>query len=358
MSGKSNSASYSQNRTDTMIGAGVRIDGNIAFTGVLRVQGNILGEVLCDLDSSGTLVVDSSGSVTGTITAPHIVVRGHAYGPVHSSRSIQIQEGACVAGDAFYNEIGIHAGGVIDGSLTPTVPIEDRSRQEHRVQVADAPAINDYGMQLTNGGGLAGRFGSWRNLGGAIVLVMGVATLLWMNREPTVIVPPAADVALKADSAMKGAVVAQAAPVARDGLQDSPKAGAGDAVPLASGANADTNAIDQKSSPDRGETDPDKVVPVQGVNPRKPAGVILVISREPSVLFKKKRQDTGDGTRINVSQGVRVSIAVAKDEILRVDKGRDTEIIYQGRKVAPRTVESGAWISFVPHSASDAGDER
>lgn len=90
------------------------------------------------------------------------------------------------------------------------------------------------------------------------------------------------------------------------------------------------------------------MVKVQGVNPGKPAGFFLLIGKEPSVLFRKKRQEEGEGVRIAVSQGEAVSIPIAKNEIFRVAEGRDIEIFYQGRKVAPKTIESGAWMSFVP----------
>ena len=41
-----------------------------------------------------------------------------------------------------------------------------------------------------------------------------------------------------------------------------------------------------------------------------------------------------------------------------VAEGRDIEIFYQGRKVAPKTIESGAWMSFVPQGARAAGEDR
>lgn len=143
---------------------------------------------------------------------------------------------------------------------------------------------------------------------------------------------------------------------ASGGLPDGPKAVAGDAAPLVPGPDANTNAKSavQDSPPDTHEADTDKVVRVQGVNPGKPAGFFLLIGKEPSVLFKKKRKDPGEGKRIDVSQGATVSIPVAKDEMVRVAEGRDIEIFYQGRKAAPKTIESGAWMSFVPQSPGEA----
>jgi hypothetical protein len=98
------------------------------------------------------------------------------------------------------------------------------------------------------------------------------------------------------------------------------------------------------------------VVAVQGIDPAKPAGIFWAISKAPLVLYKKKREDPADGTRIDISEDATRSIAIAKDEIFRVANGRDIQIFYQGRKVAQNTIESGAWMSFVPQSPSESSD--
>lgn len=98
MSGTSSSAASAQNRTDTMVGAGMRVDGHIAFTGVLRIQGDVLGDVACQGDAGGTVVVDATGSVTGAVGAPRIVVRGRVLGPcIPRSRSTSSRAAASSA---------------------------------------------------------------------------------------------------------------------------------------------------------------------------------------------------------------------------------------------------------------------
>lgn len=361
MSEKSKSVRHSQSRTDTLIGADLRVEGNITSTGVLRIQGDVHGDVSCDVDSGGTIVVDKSGNITGTVKAPHIVVSGHVSGPLHSLESIEIQEGACVVGDAFYKEIDIHAGGVLEGTLTPRGLLEgDRLQQEHRIQMPEPAAPNEHDMPpadaVAAGSRLGGRFGGWRKLGAVFALLVAVLAVVLLNRGPAPVAPPATDVAIAANSSAKGTSAAQAVPVASGEQQDGPKAVAGDAVPLVPGPDANTNTKSgaQDSPSAIPEADPEKVVRVQGVNPGKPAGFFLLIGKEPSVLFRKKRQDPAEGTRIDVAQGETVSIPIAKDEIIRVAKGRDIEIFYQGRKVAPKTIESGAWMSFVPQLPSGA----
>jgi cytoskeletal protein CcmA (bactofilin family) len=349
LSEKSKSVRPAQSRTDTLIGADLRVEGNITSTGVLRIQGDVQG----DVDSGGTIIVGKSGNITGSVKAPHIVVSGHVSGPLHSVESIEIQEGACVVGDAFYKAIDIHAGGVLEGTLMPGGLLDgDRLQQEHRIQMPEPATQDEHDMPPADAvaadGRQGARFGSWRKLSAAFALFVAVLAVVLLNRGPAPVAPAASDVASAADSATKGTSTAQAVPAASGGPQDGPKAVAGVAAPLVPGPDANARSGAQDSPPDTPEADADKVVRVQGVNPGKPAGFFLLIGKEPSVLFKKKRKDPGEGKRIDVSQGATVSIPVAKDEMVRVAEGRDIEIFYQGRKVAPKTIESGAWMSFVP----------
>lgn len=351
----------SQSHTDTRIGAGARVDGNIIFTGFLRIQGDTLGDVSCGAGVSGTMVVAQSGNVTGTITVPRIVVSGRVSGPVHSSELIEIKPGAHVAGDVVYKTIDIHLGGVIEGSLTPGFSMDrDQPAQEDRIQSPQPPAAGEYGMPGANavpaGGRFGERFGGARKLGAAAALLIAVIALLLANLDPALMAPPAADVAREADSPAQEAAAAQTAPAGSDGPKDSPRAVGANAISPVPGSDADTKSAVQAPRANLPAKDQGNVVAVQGFNAGKPAGIFWAISKAPSVLYKKKREDPADGTRIDISQGATQSIAIAKDEIFRVANGRDIEIFYQGRKVAQNTIESGAWMSFVPQSPSEASE--
>jgi len=80
--------------------------------------------------------------------------------------------------------------------------------------------------------------------------------------------------------------------------------------------------------------------------------VVLVIANEAAILFKKRRDEPEPGTRIDLAQGGTKTIAIARDDILRVEQGPDIELLYQGRKVAPKMVRSGQWMGFTPHPRS------
>jgi cytoskeletal protein CcmA (bactofilin family) len=361
-------ANDSGSHSVTLIGAGARVDGSVAFKGVLRVQGEILGDVACDGTAHGMMVVHKSGNVTGTIKSPKLVVSGRILGPVFSSESIEIHEGASVLGDAHYHRIDVRAGGVIDGLLTPTEPTDqDRSRQERPLPASQTPAIEESDAPPATRSGMVQRPGGGRRLGAALVLVVALLAVAfaWMRREPRDIAPAATplvfDVAPPAKEVSPVPPVPPAPP-ARAVAGDAPQPVVGNVSPLRpdkkeNGKDA-VQAVAQSLPLIRPlAADEEKVVAVQGLNPDRPADVFFVHSKESSVLFKKKRGESAEGTPIDVHRGAKVRIAIDQGEIFRVAEGRNIDVFYQGRKVSPRIIASGAWMNFTPLLPGEAGSQ-
>lgn len=114
MFGKSNKA---QNRIDTLIGSGTVIAGDVTFSGGLRVDGEIKGNVRASPDHAGTLVVSEHARIEGEISVTHLVINGTVIGPVQSSEFLELQAKARVTGDVEYNTIEMHLGAVVQGRL-------------------------------------------------------------------------------------------------------------------------------------------------------------------------------------------------------------------------------------------------
>ncbi len=110
-------ANKSQTRIDTLIGAGTRIEGDITFTGGLRVDGEIKGNVNATGDQQGTLVISEQARIDGDINVAHLVINGAVNGAVCSSEMVELQALARVTGDVQYSTIEIHLGAVIQGRL-------------------------------------------------------------------------------------------------------------------------------------------------------------------------------------------------------------------------------------------------
>jgi len=112
-----NRTSKPQNRIDSLIGANARIEGNVVFSGGLRVDGMVRGNVAALAGETGTLMVSADARIDGEVQATHIVVSGMINGPVHATETLELQAGSRVKGDVYYKSIEIHQGAVVEGRL-------------------------------------------------------------------------------------------------------------------------------------------------------------------------------------------------------------------------------------------------
>ncbi len=106
-----------QNRIDSLIGATTRIEGNVFFSGGLRVDGAVRGNVAALPDQPGTLVLSEHARIDGEVQAAHVVVNGTINGPVDSRETLELQASSRVKGDIHYKSIEIQQGAVIEGRL-------------------------------------------------------------------------------------------------------------------------------------------------------------------------------------------------------------------------------------------------
>jgi cytoskeletal protein CcmA (bactofilin family) len=115
-----------QNRIDSLVGAGTRIEGNVSFTGGLRVDGEIRGNVIADLSKPSTLVLSEQARVDGEIRVTHLVVNGTIVGPVNASDYLELQSKAKVTGDVHYKTLEIQLGAIVEGRLIHLAEAEDK----------------------------------------------------------------------------------------------------------------------------------------------------------------------------------------------------------------------------------------
>ena len=112
-----NKTSKPQNRIDSLIGVTTRIEGNVIFSGGLRIDGMVRGNVVAVAEQPSTLVLSVDARIDGEVQAAHIVVNGSINGPVHATETLELQAGSRVKGDVYYTSIEIHQGAVVEGRL-------------------------------------------------------------------------------------------------------------------------------------------------------------------------------------------------------------------------------------------------
>ena len=112
-----NKSAAPQNRIDSLIGGSTRIEGNVYFSGGLRVDGTIRGNVNALPDQPGTLVLSEQARIDGEVEVAHLVVNGTINGSVHATETLELQSSSRVKGDVHYKSIEMHQGAVIEGRL-------------------------------------------------------------------------------------------------------------------------------------------------------------------------------------------------------------------------------------------------
>ncbi len=110
-------ASVPQNRIDTLIGAGTTVTGDIVFSGGLRIDGEVRGNVRATDDQASTLVVSEHARIEGEVVVSHVVINGTVIGPVVSKGLLELQAKARITGDVEYHSIEMHLGAVVQGRL-------------------------------------------------------------------------------------------------------------------------------------------------------------------------------------------------------------------------------------------------
>lgn len=96
---------------ESVIGEELTINGDIASTGAIRVDGVVRGDISCD-----SITITPNGSVEGRITARRISVRGRVTGGITGGR-VMIYTSAVIDADILHQGIGIEMGTRFEGRL-------------------------------------------------------------------------------------------------------------------------------------------------------------------------------------------------------------------------------------------------
>ncbi len=103
---------------DTLVGVNTDMKGDISFSGGLRIDGKVKGNITARADDNSTLVLSENAVVTGDVSVPHMVINGKIKGNVRSSERLELQAKAEITGDVVYKVLEIAAGAQVNGSLT------------------------------------------------------------------------------------------------------------------------------------------------------------------------------------------------------------------------------------------------
>lgn len=103
----------------SLIGEGMVVQGNVKFADGLRIDGQVLGDVVADGEGRTILVISDNARVQGRVVASHVIINGEVRGPLHSTELLELQPKARVAGEVRYETLEMHPGATIEGELKP-----------------------------------------------------------------------------------------------------------------------------------------------------------------------------------------------------------------------------------------------
>ena len=111
-----------QKRIDSLIGAGTVVSGDVTFTGGLRIDGRVQGNVVAANGEPSTLVISEQAKIDGEIRVSHMVINGTVNGPLAANDYLELQPKARIVGDVTYKTLEMHVGAVVQGRLIHAEP--------------------------------------------------------------------------------------------------------------------------------------------------------------------------------------------------------------------------------------------
>lgn len=121
--------------TNTIIGEGTTLTGDIKVEGSIRVDGDYQGKI----DATDTLIVGETGKVDGDATVANAVIGGRMYGNVFASGKIELQRGSQLLGDIETRGLVIEDGVVFQGNCQMGEVVDAPARR----QQADTESLDE-----------------------------------------------------------------------------------------------------------------------------------------------------------------------------------------------------------------------
>ena len=112
-------------RLSSLIAAGVEIAGDVIVTDGVRIDGQVVGNVLSRPDARGLLVLSEHGIVEGDVRVHDAVINGTIRGDLEVDNFIELQANARITGSIRYRTLQMACGARVDGTMGCLVEPKD-----------------------------------------------------------------------------------------------------------------------------------------------------------------------------------------------------------------------------------------
>src|SRR5213592_4048605 len=97
----------------SIIGAGMRVVGDISADGVVKIEGSVSGTVR----AAKQVLVAKGGEVEGDVVSREAIVGGEVRGGIYAEERVELQATSVVHGDISTRKLFVQEGGEINGVL-------------------------------------------------------------------------------------------------------------------------------------------------------------------------------------------------------------------------------------------------
>jgi cytoskeletal protein CcmA (bactofilin family) len=97
----------------SIIGAGMRVIGDISADGVVKIEGSVSGTVR----AAKQVLVARGGEVEGDVVSREAIIGGDVRGAIYAEERVELQATSVVHGDVHTKRLLIQEGGEINGVL-------------------------------------------------------------------------------------------------------------------------------------------------------------------------------------------------------------------------------------------------
>jgi len=136
------SASIEINKLSSLIADNVEVVGDVIFSGGLRVDGRVEGNVINKGEERGLLVISECGCIEGSVKTHDAVVNGTIIGDLTVGHFLELQPNARITGNITYRQLQMDCGASVDGKLVKTEDEDeaDTPTRKNIVEFGDAAA--------------------------------------------------------------------------------------------------------------------------------------------------------------------------------------------------------------------------
>ena len=101
----------------TLIDKDITIKGDTTYSGGLRLDGKIIGDLTVLGDAGGTLIMGEESRITGNVIIETGIINGRVTGNIKCLDYLELNAELVITGDIEYSTIEIHAGARVNGIL-------------------------------------------------------------------------------------------------------------------------------------------------------------------------------------------------------------------------------------------------